>query len=141
MCQDSITGIVILTITVPEMVKSVAIAVPVLQLANLPYQYCVSRYHDSITGIVCFVNYITGNDAKCSNNNRYCQLKMIKILLNDISPSSLSLVTPVLVLALCIVAVTSGQADSRFFEALALIGVTFALAAANHCTLTLSPNK
>jgi hypothetical protein len=30
MCQDSITGIVILTITVPEMVKSVAIALPVL---------------------------------------------------------------------------------------------------------------
>jgi hypothetical protein len=43
--------------------------------------------------------------------------------------------------ALCIVAVTSGRADSCFFEALALIGVTCALAAANHCTLTLSPNK
>jgi hypothetical protein len=46
-----------------------------------------------------------------------------------------------MVLALCIVAVTSGQADSCFFEALALFGVTCALAAASHCTLTLSPNK
>jgi hypothetical protein len=30
MCQDSITGIVIFPITVPVMVKSVAIALPVL---------------------------------------------------------------------------------------------------------------
>ena len=49
---------------------------------------------------------------------------MIKILLNDIPPSPLSLVTPVMVLAHCIVAVTSGRADSCFFEALALIGVS-----------------
>ena len=68
-------------------------------------------------------------------------LTMIKILLYDIPPSPLLLVTPVMVHALCIVAVTSGRADSCFFEALALIGVTCALAAANHCTLTLSPNK
>jgi hypothetical protein len=38
MCQDSITGIVIFPITVPVMVKSVAIALPVLKLANLPYR-------------------------------------------------------------------------------------------------------
>jgi len=46
-----------------------------------------------------------------------------------------------MVLAFCIVAGTSGRADLSFFEALALIGVTCALAAASHCTLTLSPNK
>ncbi len=38
MCQDSITGIVIFPITVPVMVKSVAIALPVLKSANLPYR-------------------------------------------------------------------------------------------------------
>ena len=66
---------------------------------------------------------------------------MIKILLNDIPPSPLSLVTPVMALVLCIVAVTSGRADLSGFEALALIGVTCALAGAIHCTLTLSPDK
>jgi len=37
MCQDSITGIVVLPITVPVMVKSVTIPLLVFYLENLPY--------------------------------------------------------------------------------------------------------